>query len=683
MKRHETIVIGAGSGGLTVAIGLARLGRDVALVEGGEMGGECTNSGCVPSKALIHAAKVGMKGKEAMLYVRQVIKDVRAEESVKKMEELGIVVYQGWGRFRGERELEVLKPNGGVWEKGSVVARLAAEQFVVATGSKPQVIEIPGLPEEKLLTNENVFELENVPRSLMVVGVGPIGCELACAFAKLGTKVEMVYRGKGILKNEDNEVGSVVLKKMESLGVVFHWDTDELRWGKGRLVGVRKGKEIDLGKPEYVMQALGRVPTTECLDLAKSGVEYDGKGIEVDGRYRTNQRHVFAIGDVIKGPKFTHVANAQGRVVVSSILFPRLPGGKLGALPAVTFTDPEVGTVGMSLDEVEKIDERLVSVITVQLEDQDRAKTDDVHEGLVKVWAHRLTGKVYRASVVGENAGEMLGFWSVVMDGGVSLWKVWRMMVAYPTMSLANRKVGDVFAGETLGNLKQVVRDVLMAYLVKYQRQIVALGFWLVLLLGLFGYMRWNGLGWSGLLMEVEGLLVGSAVGMIIYVVLGILRPVILFPATLITIMAGALYGLGVGYVLALAAGTLSALLPYGAGRWFRGEGQGGLGSWEKSLRKNPFMTVVLMRLLFLPYDLVSVVAGALRIDAVAFMMATLIGNLVGTFAFVSFGASFEGSLSDLLSGEVSIDPWNIVLGVGVMAVALGINWGLKKWKRS
>lgn len=661
--KPHTLVIGAGSGGLTVAIGLARLGKPVALIEKGHIGGDCTNAGCVPSKALIHAAKANFKN--PLTYAQGVIKQIRAEESPEELAKFGIDVIKGTARFKNSREVEVIT------KSSTTIYR--PKHVVIATGSNPAVIPIKGLPANKQVTNQSFFKLKQLPKQLTFIGVGPISCELAQAAAMLGSEVHVIYRKDRILKNISEDAAHIVQNTLESAGVTFHWNIHDMEYRAGKLMLLDKnGATVSELKTEYVFQAVGRTPQIEALDLPNANLIFDKSGIQVDHRYRTNHKHIYAIGDCIPEPKFTHLANAQGREVVKDIGLPFLIAHKVKHIPATTFTSPEVAEAGLSLEKLQSIPVDSYRSITVQIQDMDRAKTDNVSHGQIRVWATKLTGKILRAEIIAEDAGNLIAYWALAIQKNLSLWKLYAVILPYPTFALMHKKVSDSFVSDTLSHLQSDVAAQVKQIAIRHGSKLVTAILWTTLIVGSRQYMLANNLDFLGLTNQLSDLIRMSSIGPLIYLIVYILRPVILFPATLLAILAGFLYGLQKGYILALIAGTASALIPYLVGRWVSHEDtHQEVSRFTAPLKTSPFQTVLIMRLIYLPYDLVSLVAGHAKVTVAQFFGATALGNLIGTLTFVSLGASLEGEIT---SGNIRLNPSNLVFSIALFFAGLGIS---------
>lgn len=448
MNRFYTVVVGAGSGGLTVAIGLAKFGKRVALVERKHVGGDCTNVGCIPSKTLIHLTRGEGSSPEAILQrVRDKRDGLRLEETEWVRNIGGLTFYEGEARVLERGRLEVRLSNG---ER----TRLEAKNIVLATGSRPRSLTIGGLPKARTLTNESLFDLTRPPEHLAMIGGGIIASEMAFAFRRLGSRVSIVQRGERILNAYEPEVSETVLEAMMEAGVEVrlgatpsHYDEEEGTLhlnGGGALFGV-----------DRVLLAVGRVPNVEGLGLERVGVVSLERGIPVNHYGKTNVKGIYAVGDVTTTSAFTHSANAQGRRLVQRLAFPFLPvPGDAPAYPSAVFTDPEVATVGPSLRELRReIHPSLIKTVRVELKETDRAYTQGLERGFVLLHARRLTGRLLSATVVAPHASEMVSLLTLALEKGVTLYSLTSLVFPYPTLSEAIKKAADEFLFDTLPNL--------------------------------------------------------------------------------------------------------------------------------------------------------------------------------------------------------------------------------------
>lgn len=428
----DLVVIGAGSGGLT-ACGFARsLGAKVALIEKHRIGGDCTWTGCVPSKALLkaakiahetrHAARFGVLCGEASVdwpgvrgYVRGAIESVYAHETPDVIASRGVEVVIGEARFLDARSISA---------SGRTIR---AENFLITTGAKPFLPPIPGLDRIDVLTYEQIFDLEKLPEKLVVIGGGPIGCEMAQAFRRFGCAVAVV--DVGLIPKDDPDAQQVIAKVFEREGI---------RFVRGLVDRVEKDR-IHVGATaidfDRVLVAVGRVPNTSGLDLEKAGVSYSKKGIATDAKLRTNVKHIYAAGDVIGGLQFTHLAGWQAFQAVRNALLPGASPGKPELVPWVTFTDPEVAQAGL-LEDAARKQYGAIKVVKRGLDKIDRAVCEDDRDGFLKL-VLRADGTLLGATIVAARAGEMISELAVAIDRGWKIWDLARTIHPYPTYSTA------------------------------------------------------------------------------------------------------------------------------------------------------------------------------------------------------------------------------------------------------
>jgi pyruvate/2-oxoglutarate dehydrogenase complex dihydrolipoamide dehydrogenase (E3) component len=454
MTGHEraldAIVIGTGTAGLTVGTGLARFGRRVALIESARVGGESTNVGSIPAGRLIRLAHdPALRGDP-----RRVLEDVRAMRDRLSSRERGdlertenIELITGRATLAPGRRVMVHRDDDSV-------RTLTAPHVVIATGSHPRRADIPGLPDARHLTNETLFDLREPPEHMAIVGAGAFGVEMACAFARLGTRVSLIERGSWILPEADPEAAAVLAASLRRQGVDLHTDSRPVAYepeGGVLTVGEPAG-DRDIGGVDAVLSAVGRVPNA---DVAAGVVAIGPRGISVDSWGRTSEPGVWAVGDVTPWAHQAHGASAMARRVVQRIAFPWMPAlGRPPVMPSDVFSDPEVAWVGPGAAErARRFVPGALTEIRIDLPATDRGLTDDVHHGFVAVSAARGTGRVIAATIVGPHASEMLPLLTHAVAHGTSLLRLRRLVYAYPTHAAAIGAVADEFARRTLPHL--------------------------------------------------------------------------------------------------------------------------------------------------------------------------------------------------------------------------------------
>lgn len=449
--RYNLVVVGAGTGGLVTAAAAAGLGGRVALIERHALGGDCLNVGCVPSKALLAVAKQVAQARSAGAYgvkiggpvevdfgavmerMRELRAKISANDSVERFSKLGVEVFLGEARFKNRETVEV----GG--------AELRFAKAVVATGARGVLPPIPGLQDARPLTNESVFSLTELPERLVVIGGGPIGCELAQAFARFGSRVTLLDAGERILLNDEAEAADEVENALRDSGVdivsnvsIKHVSTVD---GCSTVAYEREGGSHSI-ECERILVGAGRAPNVQGLGLEAAGVEFDErKGVEVDDRLRTSNARIYAVGDVCMAFKFTHAADAAARIVVQNALFHGRKKLSDLTMPWCTYTDPELAHVGLSEAQARERHGSAIAVYRQDFDEVDRSILEGKTDGFVKVVA--LKGKILGATIVGVGAGDLISEISVAMAAGAKLGTIAATIHPYPTTAEAIRKIGD------------------------------------------------------------------------------------------------------------------------------------------------------------------------------------------------------------------------------------------------
>ncbi|HMK77379.1 MAG TPA: mercuric reductase [Thermodesulfobacteriota bacterium] len=452
--RYNLVVIGAGTAGLVTAAGAAGLGAKVALVERHLLGGDCLNVGCVPSKCVIRSSRVAAdirdadqfgirvpQGMEAdfpvvMERMRRLRARISAHDSAKRFKDMGVDVFLGEGRFSRPDTVEVAGK------------ALRFRKAVIATGTRPVHPTIEGLAEAGFLTNETVFSLTERPRRLAFIGGGPIGCELAQAFRRLGCEVTLFHNASHILNREDDDAAEILQQSFirEGIRLVLNCKTKKVQKRNGnKIIHIEcGGKEEEIAVDE-ILAGAGRAPNVEGLNLEAAGVKYDKRqGVEVNEYLRTTNPRIYACGDICLKYKFTHTADATARIVIQNALF--LGRKKLSALtiPWCTYTDPEIAHVGVyERDGREK--GIAVDTFIRPLNDVDRAIADGEEEGFVKIHARKGTDQVLGATIVARHAGEMLSEITLAIVGNMGLGTLANVIHTYPTQAEAIKQVADAY----------------------------------------------------------------------------------------------------------------------------------------------------------------------------------------------------------------------------------------------
>ncbi len=450
LLKVDVCVIGAGSGGLSVAAGASRMGAAVALIEKGEMGGDCLNTGCVPSKAMLAAAEKAQAVREGHSFgidssgpvvdwagvnrhVHQVIGNIAPNDSQKRFEGMGVRVIRAAGEFVDGRTLQA----------GNVGIR--ARYFVVATGSSPFVPPIAGLNEVDYFTNENIFDNKAPVDHLIVIGGGPIGMEMAQAHRRLGAKVTVMEVARLLVK-DDPELAGIVIEHLRGEGITFYEGGRDLRFEKTE-AGIAVYCKMDEGRQcvhgSHLLISTGRRANVDGLNLEAAGVDYSPRGIEVDARLRTSNRRIYAVGDVTGPYQFTHMAAYQAGVVIRNILF-KLPAKvDYSAVPWVTYTDPELAHVGISEADA-RAKGMNIRVLKWAFAENDRAQAERRTEGMVKIVTMK-GGRILGASIAALHAGELILPWVLAVGRKMKIGAMAGVIAPYPTLSEANKRIAGSF----------------------------------------------------------------------------------------------------------------------------------------------------------------------------------------------------------------------------------------------
>lgn len=456
-RKADLCVIGAGSAGLSVAAVAAQVGVSVILIERDRMGGECLNTGCVPSKALLAAAKTAhaignaktfgidaeatVDFKRVNAHVHSVIAAIAPHDSVERFEKLGVEVIRGEARFSGPRTITV----GG--------REISAKRMVIATGSEAAVPPVPGLDQVKYFTNENIFDSDILPRHLIVLGAGPIGIELGQAHRRLGSTVTILERDKALPK-DDQELARPLLQRLAAEGVAIREGINVKAVecdGDGLKVTIEEAGRPSEVRGSHLLVAAGRKPRAAGLGLQAAGIKYNERGIVVDAHLQTTSRGVYAAGDVVDGPRFTHVCSYHAGIVIKNALF-RLPAKvDYRSLPWVTYTDPELAQVGMTEEQARKRRGDDIRVVRVPYASNDRAQTERHTEGMLKLIVDRR-GYVLGASILGANAGELAHLWVVAIEQKLKLRDIAQMIAPYPTWSELSKAAASEFSRPLLSS---------------------------------------------------------------------------------------------------------------------------------------------------------------------------------------------------------------------------------------
>jgi pyruvate/2-oxoglutarate dehydrogenase complex dihydrolipoamide dehydrogenase (E3) component len=456
--RYNMVVVGAGTAGLVTAAATAGLGGRVALIERNLLGGDCLNVGCVPSKALLRAARAVADVRDAgrfgiqvpegttvdfgavMERMRRLRAGISKHDSVRRFADLGVDVFLGPAEFTGPDTIAV----------GGRTLRFA--RACIATGARAAAPPIEGLEAAGYLTNETVFSLTELPKRLGVIGAGPIGCELSQAFARFGSEVVLIEALHGIMPNEDRRGAEIVLKQMQRDGVQLRCCGKNLQIRKQNdeihMTVDSHGSHYD-ERVDRILVGVGRKPNVEGLNLETAGVEYDKTGVKVNECLQTSNRRIYAAGDICYPYKFTHTADATARIVIQNALFFGRSKTSALTIPWCTYTDPEVAHVGLYPQQAEEKGLE-VETITVEMDSVDRAILEGDEEGFLDVYLKKGKGEIVGATLVARHAGDMISEITLAMTSGGGLGAVGRTIHPYPTRAEVIKKAADAFSRSRL-----------------------------------------------------------------------------------------------------------------------------------------------------------------------------------------------------------------------------------------
>lgn len=460
--KTDLLVIGAGSGGLSVTAGAVQMGADVTLLEGHKMGGDCLNFGCVPSKALIasgkaawaqsHSSKYGIADvtpkvdyAAAKDHVADVIAQIEPNDSVERFEGLGVRVIQEYGEFISPTEVKA----------GDNI--ITARRVVISTGSSPLVPPIPGLDNVPHVTNETLFDQRIQPDHLLVIGGGPIGLEMAQTYRRLGSKVTVI-EGLKALGKDDPEMAEIVLENLRGEGVDIAEDAlaQEIRGEVGAIEVETKDGRIFKGT--HLLMAVGRKPNIDKLNLKAAGIETTRAGIKVDAGMRTTNKKVYAIGDVAGGLQFTHVAGYHAGLIIRSALFGLPAKQRTDHIPWATYTDPELAQVGLTEAQAQEVHGDKLEVARFHFNHNDRAIAERKTAGLIKVMV--VKGRPVGVSIAGYQAGELINLWALVIANKLKMSAVANMVAPYPTVGELNKRAAGAYFSPRLFENPKVKRVV-------------------------------------------------------------------------------------------------------------------------------------------------------------------------------------------------------------------------------
>lgn len=668
---HDCIVIGAGSGGLTVARGLARAHKKVLLIEKGEIGGDCTNVGCVPSKALLSYVRehpnCGLKN--ALDHARQLRQDIRNSESKDALEKEGIEVIIGEARFTNPHTVQVSDNT------------YTARNIVVAVGSRPQRMAIAGAREGSVITNEEFFELQEGSNDLVIIGGGYIGCELAEAAVRAGSQVTIIQRDSVLIPREEYESSKCIENYLRRMGVSVYTGASVVSANDTHItLKDIDGKECSIVY-SHILTALGRAPVLDSLALNLAQVTIK-KGIVTNAFCQTSVPHIFAIGDCVEAnPSFTHWANNEGRSVVRNILFPYWKTSyRHEPLPTTLYTGVEIARVGATRQELVKeySEDKLVTV-RVDAVSNDRAHITHKTDGFVILHALRATGRILGGTIALHGGGEILPRLVQALRSGEGASSLSRQVFAYPTQADLLKRAADAIVIERITHPQSVVG----AFFTTFGTRIFAAAIWTSIIASFVYAKTQSGMNTLELLKSLITFVSTHPLGPLLYVLCYSLRPLLFIPATLLTFASGVLFGLWYGLALTIVAETSSAMVAYtmarivAAGSIIRTR----LGEQVKDmLQSNLATNLLITRFAFLPFDAVNFICGALKVPPVTFFWTTLVGIIPGAFVFILAGSSVDRQ-AFLTDFSVEIQTLPLIIAGSLFILCLVVAKLLKRYK--
>lgn len=689
MKKGTTnfdiVVIGAGSGGLTASIGLAKAGKKVLLIERKKIGGDCTNTGCIPSKALIHQANIAHTLRQyggdissiagnSLQYVQDTVTSFLKEETPEKVEEHGVTVVLGDAQFINARTIKV----------GDVT--YTAKKIIISTGSHPRTLNAPGIEKANVHTSDSIFTLKTIPKKLLVIGSGPIGMELGQAFSRLGATVTIASIDSTLGRLEEPAVAEQLQKQFTAEGIRFIGNAHlkEFSDAKTAVFDIKEGDtviETIALEQDTVLVSIGRIPNMD-MDLDSAGITHTDKGIVVDKKYRTNKKHVYAIGDVSDMLKFTHTADDAARNVIKQILLPFPVFGKVRVVPKVTFTNPELAQVGFSYQKaIDRYSKAEIMKVTVPFSTMvDRAKVDNT-DGVLVVIVKRLTGRIIGAHIASMHASDMLSFFTLAIKNKNTMWKLNNIIYPYPSYSLAIKKASDIFLIKTLATAKTDIWHLVRKHSIK----LFALLFWGTLLYTFNAYKVSHGIDTKELSIMLASFVTSTFWGPLVYMLFYIFRPLILFPAVLLTTLSGVMFGFWGGFIFTFIGENISASFVYIIGRFF-GKGiqfeDTIFGGMIMKIKSEPFISILLSRFLFFPFDLTNLACGAIKARWRSYALATAIGIIPGMSTFIALGASFE-NVAEFDLSMLHINPMTLIASAALFIFSLILAKVLRKYNKN
>jgi len=671
---YDVIVIWSGSGGLTVSIWLASAGKRVALVEKWLLWWDCTNTWCVPSKAFIDIAK-SWKHKDIKTILEKVRmrrKVIQDEETIEKIESYGMKIFKWFASFEDKNTVLIDDKD-----------KITAKNIVISTGSSARTFPIEGIDKKEILTNENVFEIKENIKDLVVMWWWYIWCELAESFANAWVNVTIIQRNTKLIPREEEESSILIRKIFEDKGIKVFTDTtiEKVEWNKIIAVDKITKEKIEI-KFDKILQALWRWANVWNLWLEKININFSNRGIKVNKYNQTNIKNIFAIWDCVEwNPMFTHWANNEGRWVIRNIIIPFIKSSTRNAiLPATLYTNIEVSRVWKTEEELLKYyteDDFITKIIYFDTNDRSILTEDTLW--FIKINFKRISWKILWATIVWNRAGEMLPILTNAMQNNISAYKIAKIIYSYPTKSELIKKVCDSFVIWTLSNIKLE-----MKYFIKNNApQIVTWVIWLLIAFFYFYFKNLYNLSNLEIAKIIYSFVSTSFWWPILYITLYAFRPLIFFPATFMSFMSWAIFWIVGGLFFTIIWENLAANLAYLIGKIFwkniiKPESSWLLIDFKNKVNDNAFLSILTTRLLFLPFDLINYISWVLKIKWRGFFLWTLIWTIPGSLIFVLAWSSVENVWSFDFS-KISIDFKTMVISVILFVASLGLAKILKK----
>jgi len=625
--KYDYIVIGAGSGGFAVARELGKLRKDCLLLSK-NLGGNSTFTGCIPSNTFLNFAefyrKTGDTGVSENIF--NIVKDkVSIFHKLDQEQILDFDYFECKARFVSPKSIEVKDLAGNT----KVVS--FRKKCIIATGSKPKMVEIDGVGNERILNSDSILDLQKLPSSISIIGSGPVAVEYATGLAKFGVHVNLFVRNK-LLSSEPREASRIIKESLQSLGVQIFEETSIKDVSENKInIRSLSGSEVSIPETEFYFEAIGRSPNIS-LNLESANVKYDQNGILVDRNLITSNRSVFAIGDCVGEGKFSHLAMNHAKWVVEKIKFPFI-FRKFYKVPRVTFTDPIISSVGET-----GVNDQFTKKFGLKFETNVESIIKGKNNSFGLVYVNMLNGVIKGATLVGDGSEDLINFYNLICTRRISLFSLRNFITSYPT----KLNSFDTLVNDFLKDFKTNWKKYYKLFVYKYKSELILLTCWLILFTTFYLYLLLTGNSWQNFVFKTLPNFLKSPFGMIAFVLVYILRAFTGISASLLTVVGAYIYGFIPGLLLSVLSSNLSSSINYFIGK-FLGRNIHNRGNFLKSIfGQNDFFTILFARLAFFPYDLLSFISGFYKVSYLDFMKATIIGGLPGTIIISLIGASLN-----------------------------------------